>query len=66
MGALGLLYNAAPPLLPCRGASRHGAVRKGAGMLSATARDYLQTIYNITMEGDAVVGARLPEKQQAS
>ena len=31
-------------------------------MLSATARDYLQTIYNITMEGDAVVGARLAEK----
>jgi DtxR family transcriptional regulator, Mn-dependent transcriptional regulator len=31
-------------------------------MLSATARDYLETIYNITMEGDAVVGARLAEK----
>jgi DtxR family Mn-dependent transcriptional regulator len=31
-------------------------------MLSATAQDYLETIYNITMEGDAVVGARLAEK----
>jgi DtxR family Mn-dependent transcriptional regulator len=31
-------------------------------VLSATARDYLETIYNITMEGDAVVGARLAEK----
>src|SRR5437763_13923770 len=35
-------------------------------MLSATARDYLQTIYNITMEGDAVVGARLAEKVDVS
>jgi DtxR family transcriptional regulator, Mn-dependent transcriptional regulator len=35
-------------------------------MLSATARDYLQTIYNITMEGDAVVGARLAEKFDVS
>ena len=31
-------------------------------MLSAIARDYLETIYNVTMEGDAVVGARLAEK----
>jgi DtxR family Mn-dependent transcriptional regulator len=31
-------------------------------MLSATARAYLEAIYNIAMEGDAVVGARLAEK----
>lgn len=31
-------------------------------MLSETARDYLETIYNVTVEGDIVVGARLAEK----
>jgi DtxR family Mn-dependent transcriptional regulator len=31
-------------------------------MPSATARDYLETIYNIAAEGEAVVGARLAEK----
>ena len=31
-------------------------------MLSPTAVDYLETIYNIAAEGDAVVGARLAEK----
>ena len=31
-------------------------------MLSETARDYLEAIYNITVEGDAVVGARLAVK----
>ena len=31
-------------------------------MLSVRARDYLETIYNVTMEGDAVVGVRLAEK----
>jgi DtxR family Mn-dependent transcriptional regulator len=32
------------------------------GPLSATAQEYLETIYNITVEGDPVVGARLAEK----
>lgn len=31
-------------------------------MLSAIAQEYLETIYNITVEGDAVVNARLAEK----
>lgn len=31
-------------------------------MLSETARDYLETIYNITVEGDAVSGVRLAAK----
>jgi DtxR family transcriptional regulator, Mn-dependent transcriptional regulator len=31
-------------------------------MLGATARECLETIYNVSMEGDAVVGARLAEK----
>src|SRR5439155_19789846 len=31
-------------------------------VLSATAQEYLETIYNITVEGDAVVNARLAEK----
>lgn len=31
-------------------------------MLSTTALEYLETIYNITVEGDAVVNARLAEK----
>jgi DtxR family Mn-dependent transcriptional regulator len=31
-------------------------------MLSATALEYLETIYNITVEGDTVVNARLAEK----
>jgi DtxR family Mn-dependent transcriptional regulator len=35
-------------------------------MLSATAQEYLETIYNITVEGDAVVGARLAEKFRVS
>lgn len=35
---------------------------RGTAMLSPTAVDYLETIYNIAAEGDAVVGARLAEK----
>lgn len=35
-------------------------------MLSATAREYLEAIYNIVAEGDAVVGARLAEKFRVS
>ncbi len=35
-------------------------------MLSATALEYLETIYNITVEGDAVVNARLAEKFRVS
>lgn len=31
-------------------------------MLSAAATDYLETIYNVTVEGEPVVGARLAEK----
>src|SRR5579863_1742379 len=31
-------------------------------MLSTTAQEYLETIYNITVEGDAVVNARLAAK----
>src|SRR5215472_19243487 len=31
-------------------------------MLSATGQEYLETIYNITVEGDRVVNARLAEK----
>ena len=31
-------------------------------MLSATALEYLETVYNITVEGDSVVNARLAEK----
>jgi DtxR family Mn-dependent transcriptional regulator len=31
-------------------------------MLSETGREYLETIYNITVEGDTVVNARLAEK----
>jgi len=34
----------------------------GGRVLSAPAQDYLETIYNITVEGDAVVSARLAEK----
>jgi DtxR family Mn-dependent transcriptional regulator len=34
----------------------------GRQMLSPTAVDYLETIYNIAAEGDPVVGARLAEK----
>jgi DtxR family Mn-dependent transcriptional regulator len=33
-------------------------------MLSATARECPETIYNVTMEGDAVTGARLAEMPQ--
>ena len=32
------------------------------GTLSATAQEYLETIYNVSMEGDPVVGARLAAK----
>ncbi len=35
-------------------------------MLSATALEYLEAIYNITVEGDAVVHARLAEKFKVS
>jgi DtxR family transcriptional regulator, Mn-dependent transcriptional regulator len=35
-------------------------------MLSATAQEYLETIYNITVEGDSVVNARLAEKYGVS
>ncbi len=35
-------------------------------MLSATALEYLETIYNITVEGDAVINARLAEKFRVS
>src|ERR687886_126065 len=45
-----------------RPTARHETRGQDEDMLSATARDYLETIYNITMEGDAVVGARLAEK----
>lgn len=35
-------------------------------MLSSTAQEYLETIYNITVEGDPVVNARLAEKFRVS
>lgn len=36
--------------------------RKGERLLSPTALEYLQTIYNISTEGEPVVGARLAEQ----
>ncbi|MBO0791307.1 MAG: hypothetical protein J2P36_10200, partial [Ktedonobacteraceae bacterium] len=34
--------------------------------LSATVEEYLETIYNISMEGELVIGARLAERFQVS
>jgi DtxR family Mn-dependent transcriptional regulator len=35
-------------------------------MASAVAEEYLETIYNMTMEGEPVIGARLAEKFRVS
>jgi DtxR family Mn-dependent transcriptional regulator len=41
-------------------------MERNDAMLSATAVEYLEIIYNITVEGDAVVNARLAEKFRVS
>src|SRR5919197_5330969 len=65
MASSGWLYRGAAPVLQL-GCSQRGRRSKQSSrdkdMLSARAQDYLETIYNVTMEGDAVVGVRLAAK----
>ena len=42
--------------------SAHDAARPAAMSATATIEEYLETIYNIMMEGEPVIGARLAEK----
>src|ERR1700682_1406250 len=47
-------------LLSCD--KQRGTLMKTEDLLSATVEEYLETIYNMSMEDEVVIGARLAEK----
>src|SRR6266566_990520 len=45
-----------------RRSKKQGQTMKTDDLLSVTVEEYLETVYNMTMEGEIVIGARLAEK----